>query len=94
MGTLGVWSSGSKCRPSPAGAWGPEELGAAASPSLRGLEGLTCREGPGGAGSAIVRPPSAAARREEGAGDAHRKGLKVGEVCAQLHLWASRGKLC
>lgn len=57
MGTLGVWSSGSECRPSPAGAWGPEEHGAAASPSLRGLKGLTRREGPGGAGSEIVRSP-------------------------------------
>lgn len=71
VGTLGVWSSGSQCRPSPARAWGPEEHRAAASPSLRGLEGLTRREGPGGAGSTIVRPPSAAARREEGASDAH-----------------------
>lgn len=77
VGTLGVWSSGSECRPSPARAWGPEKLGAAASPSLRELEGLTRREGPGGAGSAIVRPPSAAARKEEGAGDARtEKDLK------------------
>lgn len=41
------------------------------APPLRGLEGLTRREGPGGAGSTIVRPHSPAARREEGASDAH-----------------------